>query len=94
MALSYSKKLSELLRGIMSKHHGNFYCISSFHSFAKENKHETHKKVCENKVFCNIAMLSQNTKILEFNQFLIFDIWLIFDISCKSPFIIYAILNV
>ena len=31
------KKLSALLRGINSKHHGNFYCLNCFHSFATEN---------------------------------------------------------
>ena len=27
------------------------------------------KKVCENKDFCNVLMLSEDTKILEFNQY-------------------------
>ena len=26
----------------------------------------SHKKVCENKDFCNIIMLSEDTKVLEF----------------------------
>ena len=39
------KKLSALLRGIMSKHHGDFYCLNCLHSFATENKRECHKKV-------------------------------------------------
>ena len=32
-------------------------------------KHESHKKVCENKGFCNILMPSEDTKILEFSQY-------------------------
>ena len=32
------KKLSALLRGIMSKYHGDFYCMNFLHSFAIENK--------------------------------------------------------
>ena len=32
------KKLSTLLRGITSKHHGDFYCLSYLHSFRAENK--------------------------------------------------------
>ena len=43
------KKLSVLLRGITSKHQGDFYCLNCFRSFSTENKCESHKKVCENK---------------------------------------------
>ena len=32
------KKLSALLRGINSKHHGDFYCLNCFHTFALENR--------------------------------------------------------
>ena len=38
------KKLSALLRGITSNQHGDFYCLNYFHSFATENKRESHKK--------------------------------------------------
>ena len=75
------KKLSTLLRGITSKHHGGFYCLNRFHSFATENKLQSHKRVCKNKDFGNIIMTSEDTKILEFNQSQKFD---------KAPFIIYA----
>ena len=74
------KKLSALLRGITSKHHGDFYCLNCFHSFAKENKLQSPKRVCENKDFCSIIMPSDDTKILEFNQYQKLDI---------APFIIY-----
>ena len=63
------KRLSALLRGIMSKYHEDFYCLNCLHSFATENKHESHKKVFENKVFCTVVMLSEETKILEFKLF-------------------------
>ena len=62
------KKLSALLRGITSKHHGDFYCLNYFHTLSTENKLESHKRVCENKDFCNIVMPSEDIKILEFNQ--------------------------
>ena len=75
------KKLSALLRGIMCKHHGDFYCQSCHHSFATEKKLESHKKACENKDFCNAIMPSEETKILEFNQY---------QKSDKALFIIYA----
>ena len=62
------KKLPALLRRITSKHHGGFYCLNYLHSFATENKRESHQKLCENKDFCNVIMPSEDTKILEFNQ--------------------------
>ena len=45
------KKLSILLRGIASKHHGDLSCMDCFHSFAKENKRESHETLCEEKKF-------------------------------------------
>ena len=72
------RKLSALLRGISSKHHGDFYCLNCFHSFATENKLQSHKKACKYKDFCNVNMPSEDTKILEFNQY---------KKSDKAPFI-------
>ena len=51
------------------------------HSFATENKCESHKILCENKMFCNFVMPSEDTKILEFSQY---------QKSDKAQFIIYA----
>ena len=75
------KALSELKRGITSKHHGYFYCLNCLHSFATENKSKPHKKLCENKDFCNFIMPSEEAKILEYNQY---------QRSDKAPFIIYT----
>ena len=79
------KKLSALLRGITSKHYGDFHCLNCLQSFRTKNKLELHKNVCENKHFCNVIMPPEDTKILKFNQYQIFD---------KTPFIIYAHLYV
>ena len=68
MALSFSKKITCIIRGIKSKHQGDFYCLNSFHSFATENKCESHKNLYENNNFCNVAMPSEDD-ILEFNQY-------------------------
>ena len=38
MALSSSQKISALLRGITSKHDGDFYCLKRLHSFRIKNK--------------------------------------------------------
>ena len=64
-----AKKLSALLRGITSKHHGDFYCMNCLHYFAtkKKKKLELHKKVCENKDFYNVIMPFEDAKILECN---------------------------
>ena len=57
--------------------------MSQLTSFICNRKHkrESPNNTFENKDFCNIAMLSENTKILEFNQY---------QKSNKEPFIIYA----
>ena len=47
----------------------------------KKKKLESHKKVCENNDFCNAIRPSEETKILELNQYQKPD---------KTPFIIYA----
>ena len=39
------KKLSGLLRGVTSNHHGDFYCLNCFHSYSTKNKLEAHKKI-------------------------------------------------
>ena len=80
-----SRNLSALVRVITSKHHCHFYCLNCLHSFGTEKKLESHKKVCENKDFYNITIPSENTKILEFNQY---------RKSDKAPFIVYADLDV
>ena len=48
------KKLSALSEGIMSKHHSDFYCLNCLHSFATENKRESHKKYVEMKIFVTL----------------------------------------
>ena len=41
--------------------------IACLHSFSTKNKVQSHKKVCENKDFCNIIP-SEDTKKSEFNM--------------------------
>ena len=47
----------------------------------EQKKLQLHKKVCENKDFCNVIMSSEDSKILEFNRY---------QKSDKAPFFIYA----
>ena len=56
------KKLSALLRGITPKNNADFYFLNCLHSFRIKNKLESHKKVCENKDFCNVIMSSEDTE--------------------------------
>ena len=75
------KKISALLTAKTSKHQ-DFYCLSCHHFFfATANKLQTHKKVCENKDLYNIAMYSEDTEVLQFNQY---------QKSGEAPFVIYA----
>ena len=60
MALSAIRELSGLLRGKTFKHHGDFYCLNCFHSFATKIKLQSHKRVCENKDFCNVITASED----------------------------------
>ena len=60
---------SVLLIQVTSKHRDDFYCLNWIHSFRTKNKLESQKKVCEKKDFCNIVMPSEDTKVLEFNQY-------------------------
>ena len=43
------KKLSKLLRGITSKHHGDFYCFNCLHFFKTRNKLKSHEEVCKSR---------------------------------------------
>ena len=59
------RQLPVLFRGITTKHHGDNYCFNFLHSFRTKNKINSHKMVCRSKDICNIAMPSEDTKILE-----------------------------
>ena len=63
------KKLLALLREIVCKYHGDIYCLNCLRLFATESKLESHKKECENEDSCNVVMPSEDTEILEFNQY-------------------------
>ena len=62
-----ARKLSALLRAIISKHVGRFYWFSCLHTFRTKNKLKLHEKVCKNKDICGIVMSSRKNNMLEFN---------------------------
>ena len=81
VALSSSKKISALLKGITSKNNSDFYCSNCPHAFKTKDILESNKRVRENKGFCKVVMSSEDTKTFEFNQY---------QKSDKTPFIFYA----
>ena len=75
------KSLPALLNGITSNHNGDFYCLNCFRAYTKENKLESHKKICENHDYCHVEMPNDDNKIIKYNQG---------EKSIKYPSIIYA----
>ena len=57
------KNLPALLRGTKSNHHGDFYCLISFHSYRTPNKLRKPEKVCNNHDYCRIDMSKEHEKI-------------------------------
>ena len=62
------KNLSVLLRGITSNHKEDFYCLNSFCSYRTKNKLEAHKKICENRDYCNVEMPTKYNNIIKYNE--------------------------
>ena len=50
------RKLNALLKGITSKHYGDFYCLNCFHSYPSKKSLQKHKTLCEDKDSCYIEM--------------------------------------
>ena len=76
-----AKSLSALLRGKISNHNGDFYCLNCFHSYSAENKLKKHEKVCNDHDYCYVEMPDEFNKILKYNHG---------EKSLKAPTIIYA----
>ena len=75
------KNLSALLRIIISKHDGDFYCLNCYHLYSTENNLNEHENVCKYHDYCYIEMPNKNNKILKYNYG---------ENSMKAPFIIYV----
>ena len=56
------KSLSALLRGIISKHKEDFYCLTCFRPYTTRNELERHKNVCENHDYCCVEMPNEDNK--------------------------------
>ena len=75
------KSLSALLRGITSKHDGDFYCLNCFHSYNTDKKLRKHEKVCNDHDYCYVELSNEDKKILKYNHG---------EKLMKAPAIIYA----
>ena len=75
------KNLSGLLKGIISTHEKDFYCLNYFHSYRTKNKLESHKKMCGNHDYYHVEMPTKDNNIIKYNHG---------EKSIKLPFVIYA----
>ena len=63
--LLYVKTFPALLRGITSKHDGDFYCLNCFHTYSTKDKPKKHKGVCEKHDYYYLKMPKEVNKILK-----------------------------
>ena len=75
------KKLSKLLKGITSKHKGDFYCLNCFNSYSTKEKLKKHRNMCENHDYFYVEMPEKDNKIIKYNYG---------EKYMKVPFVIYA----
>ena len=75
------KKLSTLLKGITTKHNGDFYCLNCFTSYSTKEKLKKHRNLCINHDYCYVKTPGKDNKILKYNYG---------EKSMKAPLIIYA----
>ena len=62
------KSISGLLKGITSKHKGDFYCLNCFYLCITEKKLKKHERICKDHDFCHVKMPSEDNKILKYNS--------------------------
>ena len=77
----YLAVISGLLRGITSRHNGDFYCLNCFHSYTTKNKLRKGEKICTDYDFCFLKMPDEDDNILTYTPG---------KKSLKVPFIICA----
>ena len=58
------KNLSAWLRGVASKHDGDFYCLNCLHSYITENNLRKHYNVRKNHDCCCVEMSNEDNRIL------------------------------
>ena len=58
-------RISGLLRGIRSRHNGDFYCLNCFHSYSTENRLKKHEKICYDNKLWFLKMPDADNNILK-----------------------------
>ena len=81
ITLQSQKNISIIKRNYI-KNNGDFYCLNCLHSFRTKSKLASHKRVCDNKDFCNVIMPSEKT-LKYYNLFYMKNL-------IKYHFVIYA----
>ena len=61
------KSFPTLLRGIISNHSGDFYCLNCFHLYSTKNRLKKHKKLYINHDYCHVKIPNDNNEILTYN---------------------------
>ena len=74
------RRLSAFLKGVTSKHDGDFHCLNCFDSYASKKSLEKHMKVCDNKDYCYVE-IPKKDRLLKYQSG---------NKSMKAPFIICA----
>ena len=72
--------LSALLEEKLSNHHGDFYCLNCFNSYATKNKLEEHEEICNNHDSYRIEMPKFAKRIIKYAHGVK---------SLRAPFAIY-----
>ena len=62
------KSIPGLLRGVTSKHDGDFYCLDCSSSYTSERKLIKHERICMDHDFRDIKIPDENNKILKYNH--------------------------
>ena len=53
-----------LLRGITSKHNGDYYCLNCFRSYRTAKNLAEHEQLCNNNDFCLVKMPQEKNKFI------------------------------
>ena len=61
------KNTSGLLRIITSKHNGDFYCLSCFHSYRTKKKLKKNERIFKEHDFCYLKIPNEDEKIWKYN---------------------------
>ena len=75
------KRISGLLRGITSRHNGDFYCLNCFHSYTTEKKLRKLERICMDHDFRHQKIPDENNEISKYISG---------EKSLRVPFVIYA----